>query len=112
VGGAPRSGTTLVQNILDSHKDICGLPELLITPNIIELRCLIHRYIKTGLFEDICTYDESDTYVKAFIESFKTPFMNKYDCKYISEKTIHNVLVFDDLIELFTKARFIHVVCD
>ena len=38
VGGAPRSGTTLVQNMLDSHPDILGGPEFIHIPDIINLR--------------------------------------------------------------------------
>lgn len=38
VGGAPRSGTTLLQNILDSHPDIVGGPEFMHLRDFVELR--------------------------------------------------------------------------
>lgn len=48
VGGVQRSGTTLVQNILDSHPDIHGLPEFFHVNDIIDLRMKMHTTIKNG----------------------------------------------------------------
>ena len=46
VGGSPRSGTTLVQNILDSHPDIAGGPEFDLVKYFIELRNRIQLVFK------------------------------------------------------------------
>ena len=49
VGGAARSGTTLVQNILDSYPYIIGGPEFRNIPSIIKLRNELHESIAGGI---------------------------------------------------------------
>ena len=48
IGGSPRSGTTLVQNILDSHPVICGGPEFHHLPDIMNLRKALRDSIAKG----------------------------------------------------------------
>jgi hypothetical protein len=112
VGGSPRSGTTLVQNMLDSHPDILGGPELLYIPDIIDVRRKLHRAISNEWIDEFCSYDDVDQYTSTLIENLVLPLADKHGCKFSSEKTPANVLVFNDLIELFSGAHFIHVVRD
>jgi sulfotransferase family protein len=112
VGGAPRSGTTLVQNMLDSHPDILGGPEFIHIPDIINLRQKLHHSISIEWIDLICSYDDVDNCIGSLIEDLLLPFADKYGGKLLSEKTPANVLVFSELISLFPKARFIHVVRD
>jgi len=112
VGGAARSGTTLVQNMLDSHPDICGAPEFLHIPDIISLRKTLHHSIDRKFIDLICSYEDVDRQICSLIESFLYPLAEQYGCRFVSEKTPNNVLVFPDLISLFPGARFIHVVRD
>ena len=112
VGGAPRSGTTLVQNMLDSHPDICGGPEFLHVPGFINLRRNLHRSITRGHIDLFCLYDDVDRHIISLIEKFLLPLADKQGCKFLSEKTPENVLVLSDLIELFPNAHFIHVIRD
>ena len=112
VGGAPRSGTTLVQNMLDSHPEIAGPPEFLHLPQIIEL----HRKMKQSLPKE---RDPSgrpevdvDRCVRRMIVDFLLPYADRAGCHFLSEKTPENVLAFGDLLDLFPAARFIHVVRD
>lgn len=112
VGGAPRSGTTLVQNMLDSHPDICGGPEFLHVPEFINLRRNLHRSISIGHIDLFCSYDDVDRHIIALIENLLLPLADKQGCEFLSEKTPENVLVFSDLIELFPDAHFIHVIRD
>lgn len=112
VGGAPRSGTTLVQNILDSHPDICGIPEFQHLPGIISLRERMHRDIKRGMMDSICSYGDVDKYICGLILNFFNPLLDKYKTKLLSEKTPQDILVFPQLIALFPRARFIFVVRD
>ncbi len=112
VGGAPRSGTTMVQNILDSHPDICGGPEFLHIPDIINLRRKLHRSIRQGYIDLYCSYNEVDKNICSLIEKFLLSLANKHGCKFFSEKTPENVLVFSELTQLFSQAYFIHIVRD
>ncbi len=70
VGGVPRSGTTLVQNVLDSHPEIHGLPEFFMNIPIAGLRGHFQELIEKGMISDICDRDEVDRRVRAFIEGF------------------------------------------
>jgi len=112
IGGSPRSGTTLVQNILDSHPDICGAPEFFCIPDILGLRKNLHGFISVGWIDAICSYDDVDRRIASLIEDLLLPLADKYGCTYLSEKTPRNVLVFSELIDLFPGARFIHVIRD
>jgi len=112
IGGAPRSGTTLIQNMIDSHPDICGLPELLFIPQTIHLRKLIRNWIDDGSIDLVCSHEDLDNNISAFIENFINPLKDKYKCQLISEKSPENVLVFNELIELFPMAKFIHMIRD
>jgi hypothetical protein len=112
VGGIARSGTTLFQNAIDSHSRILGLPEFKNLHRIINLHKQMSHEIRRGFIDLICNEQELDKYFKDFIRSFFSPLKKKYDCKFISEKTPQNLLVFADLIRLFPKAHFVLVVRD
>lgn len=111
VGGAARSGTTLVQNMLDSHPEICGAPEFLHIPEIISLRKSLRQSIDRK-YIDFFSHEDVDRHMCSLIESFLYPLAEQYRRRFVSEKTPDNVLVFPDLISLFPGARFIHVVRD
>jgi hypothetical protein len=112
VGGAPRSGTTLVQNMLDSHPDILGGPEFMHLPDIIQLRNRLHNSIKEGRIDIYCSDSDVDKQIRFMIENLLLPIKKKYGGKIVSEKTPGNVIVFSELLELFPESRFIHVVRD
>jgi len=112
IGGAPRSGTTLLQNMLDSHPDILGGPEFLHIPDIIHLRNKLHTSLSREWITLITSYEEVDTHIKSLIENFLLPFAKKHGAKILSEKTPENILVFPELTELFPDARLIQVVRD
>lgn len=112
VGGAARSGTTLVQNMMDSHPDICGTPEFHHLPDIIRLRQQLYNSINSELIDLICSYEDVDSCICSLIESLLLPMADRYGCRFLSEKTPNNVLVFPELVNLFPGAHFIHVVRD
>jgi protein-tyrosine sulfotransferase len=112
VGGAARSGTTLVQNILDSHPDICGAPEFHHIPDIVSLRKRLHNSIANEWIDLICSYDDVDHRLSSLIENLLLPLADKCGCRFLSEKTPNNVLVFAELLDLFPAARFIQVIRD
>lgn len=112
VGGSPRSGTTLVQNILDSHPHILGGPEFLHLPEIIQLRRTLHDSISRKWIDIICSKAVVDGLLREMIEKLFLPMADDNGFEYYSEKSPMNILSFTELIELFPDAHFIHVVRD
>jgi len=112
VGGAARAGTTLFQNILDSHPDIVGGPQFRNIPDIIDLRRKLHESVNIGKTKIFNSCDDIDNYICALIESLLLPLLNKSHCQFLSEKTPPNILVFPELMELFPEAHYIYVVRD
>lgn len=112
VAGAPRSGTTLVQNILDTHSEIFGGPEFDRIPNIVDCRRKLQNSIALGRIEVFCTPSDVDRAIANLIEDLLLPVAARNNKKFVSEKTPWNILAFVDLLEIFPKARFIHVIRD
>src|SRR5262245_2335183 len=73
VGGPPRSGTTLVQNMLDCHGEIYGGPEFLHIPDIVQVRTLLHRSIAHKSIDLFCSYEQVDKMTAAWIEGLLLP---------------------------------------
>ncbi|NLX05311.1 MAG: sulfotransferase [Phycisphaerae bacterium] len=112
VGGVPRSGTTLLQNMLDCHPEILGGPEFLYVPDIIQLRDRIRSAIDNRYIHHFCCREDLDRLVCDFIRRLLLPLADRNGCRLLSEKTPPNVLVFPQLLELFPDARLIHVIRD
>lgn len=112
VGGSPRSGTTLVQNIMDSHPEICGGPEFNHIPGIVDLRNKLRASVGSGRISVFCSREDVDREIGLLIVRLLSPYAEERDCKIISEKTPWNVLVFRDLLEIFPEARFVFCVRD
>jgi len=112
VGGSPRSGTTLFQKILDLHTDIYAGPEFDHLPQLMHLYIKMKEGITTGRQQ---MYYDSKRLKESTIKFIKTLLVEKFVNKghlIISEKTPDNVLVFNELIELFPDAKFIIIVRD
>ena len=112
VGGSPRSGTTLLQNMLDSHPAIVGGPEFLHLPDIIRLRKSMQPTLAKGWLEAYCSREEADEHIKQMIDKFLLPIAKGNTVSYISEKTPDNINVFGDIAELYPEAYFIQIVRD
>lgn len=112
IGGSPRSGTTLVQNILDSHPDIYGGAEFLHIPEIIKLRGALQRSVSRGYISLYCNSEEVDIKIKSLLFELLLPLADKNNCFFLSEKTPENIFVFAELMQLLPSAYFIHVIRD
>ncbi len=112
VAGPPRSGTTLVQNMLDSHPDILGLPEFKHLADMVRLRNDLLASTRAGMIDAICSPAEVDQAIRDLINGFLGKIRNQYPCRLISEKTPQNTMVLEELSELFPAAKFIFVVRD
>jgi len=111
IGGAPRSGTTLLRVILDSHKDIfCG-PEFRITPcfglfydravsNERALQALGHT--KEGLAQAM----------QEFLSVCWEPVFSKSSKPYFAEKTPANCDQFLSLKQIFPDSKLVHCLRD
>jgi protein-tyrosine sulfotransferase len=112
VGGCPRSGTTMVQYVLDSHPDICGGPEFHWVPEIIRLRNRLRASVDIGRISVFCSKEDVDREIRSLIEGLLLPYAERHGCPVISEKTPWNAFFFEELHEIFPEARFIFCVRD
>jgi hypothetical protein len=112
VGGAPRSGTTLVQNMLDMHPEIAGGPEFLHLTKILALRASLKKKVANGRIDAFCSGADVDRTIRGMIEALLLPLADREGRTYLSEKTPANCLVFGELLELFPKARCLFVLRD
>lgn len=115
--GVPRSGTTLLRTMLDSHPNIASGPE---TPWL----CAHQPRSVGALVEYLCTdkhgfihsYGGSRadviTAARAFTDSLLSAYARRRGKRRWAEKTPENLLHLPFLTELFPDARFIHLTRD
>lgn len=115
--GVPRSGTTLLRTILDSHPAIACGPE---TPwlgghqprSVMEL----WRFLREDRHGYCASYGMPREVVTAAAREFVSRLMNDYAASKgktrWAEKTPDNVLYVDFLLELFPEAKVVHLVRD
>ena len=112
VGGAPRSGTTLTQNMLDCHPEIVGGPEFLNLDYLVGVRNRMQGFIARGMIDVFCSAPEADRLFAQLIGDLLLPLADRQGVRFLSEKSPTNVLVFDELLDLFPAARCIFVLRD
>lgn len=112
VGGAPRSGTTLVQNILDCHPQIWGGPEFLHLPDIVNLRCKLLESVRRGWIDIYVASERVDELTRTMVKALLLPAADRAGKRLLSEKSPQNVLAFPGLLNLFPASRVVHVVRD
>jgi hypothetical protein len=124
IGGAARSGTTWLQLLLNAHPEIsCGgeghfinkLAPLLHTA--LNQHCVFINKKNSSVFQEVDGYpvlDHQDfLYLLGSCISLLLRKQSKQtSVRAIGEKTPDNIEHFDELSDLFPKAKFIHVVRD
>jgi hypothetical protein len=112
VGGAPRSGTTLLQHVLDSHPNVYGGPEYDCVPAIVHAWREVVENLARGRIAAFGGRGQIDAAFANLIEDLLLPAADDKGAEVLSEKTPLNVMVFADLLELFPHCRAIHIVRD
>ncbi len=112
VGGAGRSGTTLMRVILDSHPNIACGPELKVTPIIAELW---HGFQTTHL-PPLKEYLLTPTDINRVFEQMILSLLEKYRAQSgkprVAEKSPNNVFFFQHLRHIFPESPLINVIRD
>jgi hypothetical protein len=112
LGGAGRSGTTLLRVMLDMHPRIfCG-PELKILPAIAEWYQALTRDFVNVIQSYYNSPADLQRCFREFIEGLVENARTKSGKPRWAEKTPHNVIFMRPLGELFPDARFIHMIRD
>ncbi|GEM_PF-740666 len=110
IGGAGRSGTTLLRVMLDAHPAIhCG-PEVKVLPKLARLREAWAASLGSALLDAGIDAQGLDDAFRAFVRTLlrgRAPGAQR-----IAEKTPHNAASMAVLGSLFPRARFLHVVRD
>lgn len=112
IGGAPRSGTTLIQRILGAHSQVYAGPEFDLIPNIMELRNQFLQKVASGRISTYLDVQETNVIFEGFILSMFQKKANETEKSYISEKSPPNIEVFSELLDCLPQAKYIFVVRD
>lgn len=112
VGGAGRSGTTLLRVILDSHRNIACGPELKVIPAL----CLLWQDFQTSqappLREYLLTPHDVNAAFSQMIRSLLEKYLQHSGKGRVAEKSPNNVYFFEHLNHLFPESPLIHVIRD
>lgn len=111
IGGCPRSGTSLVQKILDLNTKVSAGPEFDHLPRIANLYNSMIKGVANSRQLTYYSEDELTIKINNFIMSLFDSKLTK-DISILSEKTPDNIFVFDLLLKIFPLAKFVFVVRD
>jgi hypothetical protein len=112
VGGAGRSGTTLLRVILDSHPNIACGPELKVTPMIAEMWHGFQTSHQPPLKEYLLTTDDINGIFKRLILSLLEKYRDNSGKARVAEKSPNNVFFFQHLSHIFPESPLVHVIRD
>ena len=112
IGGAGRSGTTLMRVMLDAHPRICCGPEWKMMPTIAELFQTFTNYLRPVMSNYGNTTADVQGHFRVFIQGMMENFLRAEGKPRWAEKTPNNVRWMVSLGEIFPEARFIHMVRD
>lgn len=112
VGGAGRSGTTLLRVILDSHSRIACGPEMKVLPQVAQLWVDLRTTYGPHLAGSSVQAADVDRSVRALIAGLLGAARRQSGKPRIAEKSPNNVFVFRHLHAMFPHAAYVHVLRD
>lgn len=112
VGGVARSGTSLVQKILDLHPEIYGGPELGLFQGLMATYRRLLADVRSGKLSMLLDAEHVRASYRDFVLSLYRPRLESDQARFVSEKTPSNLHAFDALADVFPEARFVWVVRD
>jgi hypothetical protein len=113
IGGCPRSGTTLLRAMLDSHPAIVCGPELRAFPALAGLSADMRRVMGATLEAHYqLPADGLDRIFADLMASFLEPLRRASGKPRVAEKTPANALHFAELARLFPEALFVQIIRD
>jgi len=112
LGGAGRSGTTLLRAMLDAHPRVACGPELKLVPAICTLRDQWWQAMAPDLQAAGLDEGHLDAALRAFVTTLLEGMVEDPRAVRVAEKTPHNLLHMATLGRLYPRARFVHVVRD
>ncbi len=112
VGGCPRSGTTLVQRVLDCHPEIYAGPEFDFVPPLADLFRAMQESIRSGRIDAILGENNLIDAFRSLLASLLLPKLEAEGLSFLSEKTPGNVLAFDWLEKCAPESKKILVLRD
>lgn len=105
--GMPRSGSTLVEQIISSHRDVCaegetdGLNKSIFRQDVLDI---------SGYPESVVKLDSE--VIKKMAANYMESIRNSEGKRYITDKTLINFIHIGMIILMFPKAKIIHCVRD
>jgi len=112
VGGAGRSGTTLLRVVLDSHPNIACGPELKVTPSICGLWFDFNTAFHPALVEYGLTREDISRVTGDFILALLAKYRASSGKPRSAEKSPNNVYYFEHLHMIFPDSPLVHVLRD
>lgn len=112
IGGAARSGTTLLRAILNAHSHIAIGAELKATPMIAQFWRQLSQYRAHLRQHFLIEQDDIDAAVGELVRSILGKYHAQADVPRIGEKTPNNVFVFSHLHEIFPQSPLLHIIRD
>ncbi len=104
--GMPRSGTSLVEQIISSHNEVIGCGEMPILPNIIKKNFLENNLLKVNTVHEVI----NDSYQKQKILNQYINYINYFNVgkKHIIDKSLLNFFWIGFIKIFFPNAKIVH----
>ena len=110
IGGASRSGTTLVRVMVDSHPDIACGPESSLFRGVFH-ETILHRQFDFAR-RDLRRLERQCASFPEFVERVLGAYARRQGKAHFAEKTPANVRNIGWILDRFTNAHFVHTVRD